>query len=142
MNIWNICHGIRMLFVMGSACSSFSFWPLKVGNLPRLGTDFHTSCACMYTQSGLTLCTLWTTACQAPVAMGFSRQEYRSGLQCPPPEDLPYPRIKPASPASPTLAGGFFTTEVLGKHTSGYLINILPKGIHSLPCPQLSPYYT
>ena len=141
MNIWNICHGIRMLFVMGSACSSFSFWPQKVGNLQRLGTDFHTSCACMYTQSGLTLCTLWTTARQAPLAMGFSRQEHRSGLSFPSPEALPDPRIKPASPAS-MLAGGFFTTELPGKHTFGYLINIRPKGIHSLPCPQLSSYYT
>ena len=71
---------------------------------------------------------------------GISRQEYRSGLPFPPPEDLRDPRIKPASSASPTLASGFFTTELPGKHTSGYLINILPKGIHSLPCPQLSPY--
>ena len=125
---------------MGSACSSFSFWPLKVGNLRRLGTDFHSSCACMYTQSCLTLCTLWTTARQVRLAMGFPGKNIRSGLPFPPPEDLRDPRIKPASSASPTLASGFFTTELPGKHTSGYLINILPKGIHSLPCPQLSPY--
>ena len=42
--------------------------------------------------------------------MGFSRQEYWSGLPCPPPGDLPNPGIKPASLMSPALAGGLFTT--------------------------------
>ena len=43
--------------------------------------------------------TLWTVACQAPLSMGFSRQEYWSGLPCCPPGDLPNPGIKPRSPA-------------------------------------------
>ena len=38
---------------------------------------------------------LWTVACQAPLLMGFSRQEYSSGLWCPSPGDLPNPGIKP-----------------------------------------------
>ena len=42
--------------------------------------------------------------------MGISRQEYWSGLPCPPPGDLPDPGIEPMSPTSPVLAGGFFTT--------------------------------
>ena len=42
--------------------------------------------------------------------MGFSSQEYWSGLPCPPPRDLPDPGIKPASLTSPVLAGRFFTT--------------------------------
>ena len=54
--------------------------------------------------------TLWTVAQQAPLPMGFSRQEYWSGLPCPPPGDLPDPGIKPSSLKSPALAGGFFTT--------------------------------
>ena len=54
--------------------------------------------------------TLWTTARQAPLPTGFSRQEYWSGLQCPPPGDLPQSSIKPTSLISPALAGGFFTT--------------------------------
>ena len=41
---------------------------------------------------------------------GFSRQEYWSGLPCPPPEDLNDPGIEPPPPASPALAGRFFTT--------------------------------
>ena len=43
--------------------------------------------------------TLWTAACQAPLSMGFSRQEYWSGLPFPSPGDLPNPGIKPGSPA-------------------------------------------
>ena len=42
--------------------------------------------------------------------MGFSRQEYWSGLPCPPPGDLPDPRSETASLMSPTLAGEFFTS--------------------------------
>ena len=47
--------------------------------------------------------------------MGFSRQEYWSGLPFPSSGDLPDPGIKPASLESPALAGGFFTTEPPGK---------------------------
>ena len=43
--------------------------------------------------------TLWTVACQAPLSMGFSRQEYWSGLTFPPPGLLPNEGIKPESPA-------------------------------------------
>ena len=50
--------------------------------------------------------TPWTVAYQASPSTGFSRQEYLSGLPFPSPGDLPYPGIKPASPA---LAGRFFT---------------------------------
>ena len=53
---------------------------------------------------------LWLIARQAPLSMGFSRQEHWSGLSCPPPEGLPDPGIKPTSLRSPALAGGFFTT--------------------------------
>ena len=54
--------------------------------------------------------TLWNVTCQAPLSMGFSRQEYWRGLPCPPPGDLPDTGIKPVSFMSPTLAGRFFTT--------------------------------
>ena len=50
----------------------------------------------------------WTVAHQAPLSVGFARQEYWSWLPFPSPGDLPNLEIKPASPA---LAGGFFTTE-------------------------------
>ena len=59
--------------------------------------------------------TQWTVAHQAPRSMGFSRQEYWSGLPCPPPGDLPDPGMKPESPLAPALAGGFFTTSIIWK---------------------------
>ena len=55
--------------------------------------------------------TLWTIACQAPLSMGFSRQEYWSWLPCPPPGDLP----ESMSLMSPALAGRFFTTSTTWK---------------------------
>ena len=51
-------------------------------------------CACSVTQSCPTLCDTWTIARQAPLSMGFSRQEYWSGLPCPPPGALPDPGIQ------------------------------------------------
>ena len=59
--------------------------------------------------------TPWTIACQAPLFMGFSRQEYWSGLPFPSPENLPNPGTEPESLVSPALESGFFTTEPPGK---------------------------
>ena len=59
--------------------------------------------------------TPWSVACQIPLSMGFSRQEHWSGLPCPPLGDLPDPGTELVSLLSPTLAGGFFTTEPPGK---------------------------
>ena len=55
--------------------------------------------------------TPWVVACQAPLSMESSRQEYSSGLPFPSPGDFPNPGIKPVSLA---LAGRFFATEPLG----------------------------
>ena len=57
-----------------------------------------------------TSCDPWTVALQAPLSMGFFRQEYWSGLPCPPPGDILNPGIKLSSLTTPALAGGFFTT--------------------------------
>ena len=51
--------------------------------------------------------TLWSAVSQAPLSMGFCREEHWSGLPCPPLRDLPHPGFKPASPSSPVLASGF-----------------------------------
>ena len=51
-----------------------------------------------------------TVAHQAPLSMGFPRQEYWSGLPCPPVGDHLNPGMEPTSLASPALAGVFFTT--------------------------------
>ena len=72
---------------------------------------------CWYTLTGTAVCvfshfshvwlfaTLWLVAHQGPLSMGFSRQEYWSGLPFPPPGDLPEPGIEPMSPTSPTQQG-------------------------------------
>ena len=59
-----------------------------------------------------TLVTPWTIACQAPLSMGFSRQEYWSGLPFPSPGDFPDPRIQPGSAA---LQAYYLPTELWGK---------------------------
>ena len=67
-------------------------------------------CCCLVTKLCLILCDPMD---QAVPSMEFSRQEYWSGLPCPPPGDLPDPGIEPVFPA---LAGRFFTTDSPGKH--------------------------
>ena len=62
----------------------------------------------------------WTAAHQASLSMGFPRQEYWSGLPFPSPGDHPHPGMEPESPASSTLAAGFFTTESPGKPFSEF----------------------
>ena len=59
--------------------------------------------------------TLWTVGSQAPLPMGFSRQEYWSGLPYPPPGDLPHPGIEPASPVFPALQTDSSPAESPGK---------------------------
>ena len=59
--------------------------------------------------------TLWTVAHQAPLSIGFSRQEYWSGLPRLSLGDLPNPGIELASLMSPALAGGFFATSTIWK---------------------------
>ena len=65
------------------------------------------------------------------LSMGFSRQEYWSGLTFPPPGDLPDAGIKPGSLVSPALAGGFFATAPPGKPQLLSII-LLCKRINSL----------
>ena len=55
----------------------------------------------------------WTGACQAPLSMGFSRQEDWSGLPCPPSGDPPNLGMQPPSLMTPAMAGGFFTTRTI-----------------------------
>ena len=82
------------------------------------------------------LTTPWTVARQAPLSIGFSRQEYWSGLPFPSLWDLPNLEIEPASPA---LAGGFFTTETVNE---GVMCNYV-RLIHCrrLPSAVSGPYY-
>ena len=81
--------------------------------------EFLLVCLCavsaVFSGSGLFVAP-WTVACQSPLSIEFSSQEYWSGLPCAPPGDLPDPGIEPVSPASPALAGGFLTTAPPGKN--------------------------
>ena len=80
--------------------------PSPITSSPQYGCCF---CCCWVAKSCLSLVTPWTIAHQAPLSVGFPRQEYWSGFPFPSPGDLPDPGIRPASSA---LAGGFFTTEL------------------------------
>ena len=91
---WNLSwpdHGVTALSIHST--ESLSFPPFVRAN--------SLSCVRLYA-------TLWAVALQAPLSMAFSRQEYWSGLPCPPPADLPDPGIEHLM--SPALAGRFFTT--------------------------------
>ena len=72
----------------------------------------HCGGGCVVAKSCPTLATPGTVARQVPLSLGFSRQDYWSGLPFPLPGDLPNPGIEPASYA---LSGGFFITEPPGK---------------------------
>ena len=70
-------------------------------------------------QSCPTLCHPKAVASQAPLSVGFPRQEYRSGLPFPSPGDLPYPWIDPVSLKSPALGGSFFTASATWEAVRG-----------------------
>ena len=80
----------------------------------RSWTFFHGGGGALIAKSCPTLETPWTVACQALPAMGFSRQEYWSGLPFPSPGALPNPGIEPGSPALQTDS---LPTELLGSPT-------------------------
>ena len=68
----------------------------------------------------------WTVGSQAPLSLGFSRQEYWDGLPFPSPGDLPDPGTEPVSLTCPALAGRFFTTEIsLDTFPCTWLINLM-----------------
>ena len=71
----------------------------------------------------VTLCDPWTVACQALLSMEFSRQEYWSGLPCPPPGDLPDPGMEPRSP---TFKADSLPSEPPGNFTSYTKLGIHP----------------
>ena len=84
------------------------------------GSGCTTLCVCVLSHVQLFV-TPWTVAHQAPLSMGFSRQEYWSGLPFPSPGDLPDPGIEPASPA---LAGGLSAISTTWKARKvGHVLN-------------------
>ena len=101
----------------------------RVGGLKALGS----LCVHIHVLSRVQLfATPWTAAHRASLPMGFSRQEYQSGLPCPSPGTLPDPEMEPASLVSPALAGRFFTTnatwEALHLHEASLKTKVLLEG--------------
>ena len=105
-------HGIFQARVLKwGAIAFFNVIPLLSHKWRNL---FYSLPECMLLlQSCLTLCNLWTVACQAPLSVWFSRQECWSGLPCPTPGNLPSPRDWTHVSCT---AGGFFTHEHWGSH--------------------------
>ena len=111
--------------------SSGNFSPLKV-----LGIGTPVFCVLSCSSHVWLFVTPSTVARQAPLSIKFSRQEYWSGLPCPPPRHLSNPGIEPTSLISPVLAGSFFTSittwssvlrgSLNPPFTSGSLSTILP----------------
>ena len=89
--------------------------------------------------------TPWTIADQIPLSTGFSRQEYWSGLPCPPPEDLPNQRIEPVSPASLALQADSLLLSHQGNPNSGVHVSLpvmvssgyMPSSRIAVPCGSL-----
>jgi len=116
MRIILITHSIRrwvllfiIIFVSGENKAETS-QPLWSDMAKWKWKCYSLSCVWLFT-------TLWTVARQAPLSMGFSRQEYWSGLPCPPAGDLPNPGIEPGSP---TLQANSLPSEPPGKLLSRY----------------------
>ena len=92
-----------------------------------------TSCPCGVLSRVRLFVTLWTVARQASLSMGFSWQEYWSGLPCPPPRDLPDPGIELASLMSSALAGGLFTAGATWEAPSLARVTAIVCSLESLP---------
>ena len=97
---------------------------IQLLSIPTLCTILHTLFVYVHLwmlSPVLLFATPWSVACQVPLSMEFSRQEYLTRLPFPTRGGLCKPGIKPASLASPALAGGFFTTLPLVIYVINYL---------------------
>ena len=103
-------------------CTS-PFFSLKICGNPASSNSVLCSVASVVSDSA----TLWNVACQAPLSMGSSRQEYWSELLCPSPGDLPDPGIEPISPGAPALQAGSLPTEPPGSPLSESTSPIFPR---------------
>ena len=104
--------------------SRASSWPAEVGDASAINgrTGWGAAhCVCMLSRFSRVqlFVTLWTVAWQTTLSFGFSRQEYWSGLPCPPPRDLPNPGIKPTSLTSPAWQAGSLPLVPSGKPLCG-----------------------
>ena len=121
------CHFLLQVLKEGTVYFFFFFTNIQ----------FSYCCCCSFAVTSDSFVTPWTEAGQDPLSMGFSRQEYWSGLPFSPPGDVPDPGIKPASLA---IAGRSFTTESHGKFLLTVTINsrINPKVLMRQLCPSIT----
>ena len=102
-------------------CRTFLFHWFRLRSKCRQTRNYlriQSVCVCAQSLSCVRLfATPWAVVRQTPLSVGFPRQEYQSGLSCPPPGDLPDPGSKPMSLMSSVLIGGFFITEPPGNPT-------------------------
>ena len=110
------------------SCASYTFFNSYYTMFSWLFTCMYLMCLFSVTQSCPTLHNPMDCILPGPSVHAFPRQEYWSRLPFPPLGGLPDPEIKPMSPASPVLAGGFFTTELPGKPYKT-LNSVRPEGV-------------
>ena len=95
-------------------------------------TELFVACICACSVMSHSFAAPWTVAHLAPLSMGFSRQEYWSGLPFPSPGDLSNPGNKPASPASPALQTDSLSLNPLGSPAK---VSVTPWGLGRAPIP-------
>ena len=98
---WHRLEGFRTMLLMHKDHLELMGWDGFECLLPGVSpptSPLHQRMEVLLAQSCRDSATPWMVASQAPLSMGFSRQEYWSGLPCPPPGDLPNPGIEPRSP--------------------------------------------
>ena len=111
----NILQGCLNILLLTAVQTAYTFSSLKkyILEWDLMSRIFYsvskTKSVCMLSHfSHVRLCvTPWTVAHQSSLSLEFSRQQYWTGLPCPPPVDLPDPRTEPVSLKSPALAGGW-----------------------------------
>ena len=103
LNEFELNQNIPGAYFTDKCCSSFTT-DLSASNALSLQSVLYTADASMLSHfSAQLFVTLWTVACQAPLFIGFSRQEHWSGLPCTPPGNLPDLGTEPTSPEAPAL---------------------------------------
>ena len=103
------------------ACSAYDIWNPFL--FPALLSHVHARMLNHFRHVQLFVILWITVACHTPLTLGFSRQEYWSGLPYPPPGDLPHPGIEPMSPASPAMQEDSLPTEPRGKPPASLIPN-------------------
>ena len=116
------CLGLRSRRGPGGPRNSPLCWLCSAHLLPGSPTLAHGCVLSRFSRVRL-FATPWTAARHIPLSVGFCRQEYWSGLPCPPPGDRHDPAIETRSLASPALAGGFLTAESPGKSLPPTLVS-------------------